>query len=87
MKRHSYDLENSVKRRRQQDMLFKSPGLSQQEEKALQARLKVIQEKLTLIGSVGLEGAYERKPDRPRSFGPRSVPQVVTDEITKVMSR
>ena len=35
-------------------MLFKSPGLSQQEEKALQARLKVIQEKLTLIGSVGV---------------------------------
>ena len=55
----SYDLENSVKRRRQQDMLFKSPGLSQQEEKALQARLKVIQEKLTLIGSVGLRNVCE----------------------------
>ena len=40
-------------------MLFKSPGLSQQEEKALQARLKVIQEKLTLIGSVGLRSVCE----------------------------
>ena len=48
-----------MKRRRQQDMLFKSPGLSQQEEKALQARLKVIQEKLTLIGSVGVRSVCE----------------------------
>ena len=40
-------------------MLFKSPGLSQQEEKALQARLKVIQEKLTLIGSVGVRSVCE----------------------------
>ena len=48
-----------MKRRRQQDMLFKSPGLSQQEEKALQARLKVVQEKLALIGSVGVRSVCE----------------------------
>lgn len=48
-----YDYESSVKRRKQQDILFKSPGLSQQEEKQLQQKLKSIQEKLELIGSVG----------------------------------
>lgn len=41
-----------MKRRKQQDILFKSPGLSQQEEKQLQQRLKTVQENLELIGSV-----------------------------------
>ena len=49
-----YGVENSIKRRRQQDMLFRSLGLSQVEEKQLQQRLKTIQDKLTLIGSVGM---------------------------------
>ena len=41
-----------MKRRKQQDLLFKSLGQSQQEEKQLQAKLKAINEKLAMIGSV-----------------------------------
>lgn len=48
-----------MKRRKQQDLLFKSLGQSQQEEKQLQAKLKAINEKLAMIGSVGaLLGVY-----------------------------
>ena len=47
-----YDVESSIVRRRQLDILFRSPGLSQVEEKQMHQRLKTIQEKLTLIGSV-----------------------------------
>ena len=45
-------MESSIMRRRQQDILFRSPGLTQMEEKQMQQRLKAIQDKLTLIGSV-----------------------------------
>ena len=47
-----FDMENSVKRRKQQDLLFRSLGLSMQEEKQLQTKLKSIQDTLALIGSV-----------------------------------
>ena len=56
-----FDYENSVKRRKQQDLLFRSLGLGQQEEKQLQSKLQSIQEALTLIGS----------PDSRRSYGQR----------------
>lgn len=55
--RTRFDYENSMKRRKQQDTQFKSPGLSQQEEKQLQLKLKSIQEKLELIGSVSFNSS------------------------------
>ena len=47
-----YDYEGSVKRRKQQDMMFRSLFQSQQEEKQLQVKLKSLNEELTIIGSV-----------------------------------
>ena len=46
------EISLSNSRTYKQDILFKSPGLSQQEEKQLQQKLKSVQEKLDLIGSV-----------------------------------
>lgn len=54
MVRSRFDMENSVKRRRQQALLFATPGVSQQEEKQLQQELKAVKEKLALIGCVGV---------------------------------
>ena len=49
-----------MKRRKQQDLLFRSLGLGQQEEKQLQSKLQSIQEALTLIGSVLLFARFDR---------------------------
>ena len=66
-----YDYENSVRRRKQQDLMFRSLCQSQQEEKQLQAKLKSLNEQLAIIGSVVRGSGSEHQPDNRRCYGPR----------------